>query len=143
MFECYISHRRSVVVLYMLYTIRCNPVHPLNGSLPVPYVPVRVTSGASVAHRYTYAPPRCRTSLYLSTAAIPQYSPLSVSVERFCLPWIGWYGADGFQEKGQCFYIGLRCSHPFSLLLFSLSIDQYCGAGVFGMIGCKNIRNKV
>ena len=45
----------------MLYKIRCNPVHPLNVALPGPYVPVRVTCGALVAHRYTYAPPRCRT----------------------------------------------------------------------------------
>ena len=42
----------------MLYKIRYNPVHPLNGALPGPYVPVRVTRGALVAHRYTYAPPR-------------------------------------------------------------------------------------
>ena len=33
-FECDISHRRSVAVLYILYKIRCNPVHPLNGALP-------------------------------------------------------------------------------------------------------------
>ena len=39
-FECDISHRRSVAVLCMLYNIRCNPVHNLNGALPRPYVPV-------------------------------------------------------------------------------------------------------
>ena len=33
-FECDIAHRRSVAVLCMLYKIRCNPVHPLNGALP-------------------------------------------------------------------------------------------------------------
>ena len=33
-FDCEISHRRSVAVLCMLYKIRCNPVHPLNGALP-------------------------------------------------------------------------------------------------------------
>ena len=60
-FECDISHRRSVAVLCMLYEIKCNPVHPLNGALPGPYVPAQVTRGALVAHRYTYAPPRCRT----------------------------------------------------------------------------------
>ena len=38
-FECDISHRRSVAVLCILYKIRCNPVHPLNGALPGPYVP--------------------------------------------------------------------------------------------------------
>ena len=74
-FECVISHRRSVAVLCMLYNIRCNPVHPLNGALPGPYVPVRVTRGALVAHRYTYAPPRCRTLQYSRT-----FIPFSVSL---------------------------------------------------------------
>ena len=49
-FECDIAHRRSVAVLCMLHKIRCNPVHPLNGALPGPYVPVRVTRSALVAH---------------------------------------------------------------------------------------------
>ena len=61
-FECDISHRRSVAVLCMLYKIRCNPMHPLNDPLPETYVPVRVTRGALVAHRYSYVPPRCSTS---------------------------------------------------------------------------------
>ena len=42
-------------------------MHPLNGALPGPYVPVRVTRGALVGHRYTYALPRCRTLQYSST----------------------------------------------------------------------------
>ena len=66
-FECDISHRRSVAALCMLYKIRCNPVHPLNGALPIPYVTVRVTCGALVSHRYTYALPRCRTLQYSRT----------------------------------------------------------------------------
>ena len=66
-FECDISYRRSVAVLCMLYKIRCNPVHPLNAALPGPYAPARVTRGALVAHRYTYAPPRCRTLHYSRT----------------------------------------------------------------------------
>ena len=41
--ECDIAHRRCMAVLFMLYKIRCNPMHPLYGALPVPYVPVRVT----------------------------------------------------------------------------------------------------
>ena len=36
--------------------------------LPVPYVPGRVTRSALVAHRYNYAPPRCRTSQYRRTS---------------------------------------------------------------------------
>ena len=74
-FECDIAHRRSVPVLCMLYTIRCKAIHPLNGALPGLYVPVRVTRGALVTHRYTYAPPRCRTSQYNRT-----FIPLSVSL---------------------------------------------------------------
>ena len=74
-FECDIAHRRSVPILCMLYKIGCNPVHPLNGALPGPYVPVRVTRGALVAHRYTYPPPRCRTSQYRRT-----FISLSVSL---------------------------------------------------------------
>ena len=46
---------------------RCNQVHHLNGALPGTYVPTRVTRGALVAHRYTYAPPRCRTFQYSRT----------------------------------------------------------------------------
>ena len=41
-FESDIAHRRSVAVLCMLYKIRCTAMHPLNGALPGPYVPVRV-----------------------------------------------------------------------------------------------------
>ena len=50
-------------------------VHPLNGALPGPYVPVGVTRGALVAHRYTFAPRRCRTSQYSRT-----FIPFSVSL---------------------------------------------------------------
>ena len=61
-FECDPAHRRSLAVLCMLYKIRYNPIHSLlYGALPVLYVPVRVTSGVVIAHRHTYAPPRCRT----------------------------------------------------------------------------------
>ena len=74
-FECDIAHRRSVAVLCMFYKIRCKAMHHLNGALPGPYVPVRGTFEALVAHRYTYAPPRCRTSQYSRT-----FIPLSVSL---------------------------------------------------------------
>ena len=59
--DCDLAHRRSVAVLCMLYKTRCYPMHSLCDALLVPYVPVLVTRGALVAHRYTYAPPRCRT----------------------------------------------------------------------------------
>ena len=50
-------------------------MHPLYVALPVPYVLVRVTRGGVIAHRYTYAPPRCRTSQYRRT-----FVPYSVSL---------------------------------------------------------------
>ena len=59
----------------MLYKIKCNPVPPLNGALPGPYVLVRVIGGALVANRYTYAPHRCRTLQYSRT-----FIPFSVSL---------------------------------------------------------------
>ena len=74
-FGCDLAHRRSVVTLCMLYKNMCNPMHPLNGALPGPYVPVLVTLGAQVAHLYTCAPPRCRTSQYRM-----RFVPLSVSL---------------------------------------------------------------
>ena len=43
--ECDLAHRRSVVVLYMLYKISCYPLHPFYGALPVP---VRITRGAVI-----------------------------------------------------------------------------------------------
>ena len=77
MLDCDLAHRRSVAVLCMLYKIRCNQVHPLCGTLPVPYVPVRITRGALVAHWYTYSPPRCRT---LQTVLQDFCIPLAVSL---------------------------------------------------------------
>ena len=74
-FECDFVHRRSVAVLCMLYKIRCDLMHPLYGSLPDSYVPVRGTPCAVTAHRYNYAPPRCRTSQYRRT-----FNRLSVSL---------------------------------------------------------------
>ena len=62
-----IAHRRSVAVLCILYKIRCNPMHPLYGALPEPYMPLRVARGAVIAHCYSYAPPSCRTSQDRST----------------------------------------------------------------------------
>ena len=63
--ECNLAHRRSVAELCMLFKIRSNPMHPLSGALPLTYVPARVTRCALVAHRHSFARPRCRTSQYL------------------------------------------------------------------------------
>ena len=100
-FECDIAHCRSVADLCMLYKIRCNPMHPLNDALPGPYVPVRVTRGAFVAHRYAYAPPRCRTSLYRRT-----YIPLSVSLwNDLADPLFDGVGLVGFKSRASAFLL--------------------------------------
>ena len=44
-FGCNIAHRQSVAVLCILFKIRCNPMHLLNGALPEPYVSVIVSAG--------------------------------------------------------------------------------------------------
>ena len=74
-FECDLAHSWSVAVLCMLYKIRCDPLHPLYDALPVPYVPLWVTRGTVIAHRYTYPPPRSQTWQYSRT-----FIPLSVSL---------------------------------------------------------------
>ena len=93
-FECDIPHRRSVAVLCMLYKIRCDPMHPLNGALPEPYVPALVTCGSLAAHRYTYAPLRCRTLQYSRT-----FIPFSVSLwNDLANPVLDGVGLAGFKS---------------------------------------------
>ena len=99
--NCNLSHRRSVEVLCMLYKIRCNPMHPLCGALPVPYVPVRVTSGALIAHRHTYAPPSCRTSQHRRT-----FTSLSVSLWNDLVdPVFDGVGSAGFKSRSNAFLL--------------------------------------
>ena len=85
--NCYLSHRRSITVLCMLYKIRCNKMHPLCSALPVPYVPVRVTRCVLIAHRYTYAPPRCRTSRYRRTFFRSQYLSGTIWLTPYSMVW--------------------------------------------------------
>ena len=107
--ECNISHRRSVAVFWMLYKIRCNPVHLLNGTLPGPYVPVRVTRGALVSHRYTMhrlAAEPCSTAGLLFPSRCPSGT---IMLTPYTMVWCG---TGGFQEQGQFFFIGLSFSIP-------------------------------
>ena len=100
-FECDIAHCRSMAVICLLYKIRCKAMHPLNGALSGPYVPVRVARGALVTHRYTYAPPRCRTSQYSRT-----FIPLSVSLwnDLANLVFDG-VGLAGFKSRANAFLL--------------------------------------
>ena len=91
--KCNLSHRRPVEVFCMLYKIRCNPMHPLCGALPVPYVPVRVTRGTFI--------PRCRTSQYHRT-----FIPLSVSLWNDLVePVFDGVGLAGFKSRSNAFLL--------------------------------------
>ena len=123
----------------MLHKIRCkscNQIHPLYGALPVPYVPVRITRRAVIAHRQTYAPPRCRTSQCYRT-----FISLSVSLwNDLGDPVFDGVGLAGFKSRANAFLLVLLLAPLFSPTvlpaLFFHSFGWYCGAGVFGQIGC-------
>ena len=88
-----------------------NPLHPLYGAHHAPYLPVRVTHGGLIAHRYTYlcASYSCRTSHYRRT-----FIPLSVSLwNDLNDSLIRWCGTGRFQEQGQCLFIGLAARSLF------------------------------
>ena len=122
-FECdivahivWVWHHPSVAVLCMLYKTRCNPMHPVNDALPGPYVPVRVTCGVLVTHRYTYGPPRCRTSEYRRT-----FVPLSVSLRNDLADTIfDGVGLAGFKNRAMLYYWPKLLFYYFYLSLLSV-----------------------
>ena len=73
-------------------------MHPLYGALPVP---VRVTRGPVIAHRYTYAPQRCRTSQCRWT-----FVPFSVSLwNDLSDPVFDGVGLAGFKSRANAFLL--------------------------------------
>ena len=99
--ECNLAHRRSVAELCMLFKIQSNPMHPLSGALLLPYVPACVTRGALVAHRHSFAPPRCRTSQYCRS-----FMPLSVSLwNDLSDPVFDGLGLAGFKSTANAFLL--------------------------------------
>ena len=98
-------------------------MQPLYGAQPVPNVPVLVACGALAAYRYTYAPPRrrssqCRrSSQYRST-----FIPLSVSLLTERTDHLfDRVGLASFKSKANAFSLAHdACSH-FSSTVFRLS----------------------
>ena len=109
-FEYDIAHRRAVAVLCMLYNIRCNPLHPLYGALPVLYVPVRVTFSALVAHQYAYAPPCCKTSQYHRNFSLLSVSPWNDLAD----PVFDVVGLAGFKSRASVIFYRPKMLAPFS-----------------------------
>ena len=118
-FECENAHRRSVAILCMLYKSRCNPMHPLNGALPGSYVPVRVTRGALVAHRYT---------IMSHLAAEPRmtFVPLSVSLRNdLADPVFDGVGLSGFKSRANVFFWP-KLLYPYYSLLLLFPFSSSC-----------------
>ena len=119
--------------------IRCNPMHPLNDVLPGQYVPVRVTRGVLVAHRFSSA-----SSLRNLAVREDFCSPLSVPQEWSCWPRVRWCVTGEFLEQGQWFFISQSCSiHTILSHYFSISLlpvyRLVLWAGVIGQIGCISL----
>ena len=97
-------------------------MQPLNDALPGPYMPVRVTRGALVVHRYTYARlARCTTSQYRMT-----FVDLSVSL------WNGLadavfdgVGLAGFKSRADAFYLP-KLLYPYCSLLLIFHFYSLC-----------------
>ena len=72
---------------------------------------------------------------YSQNLAVPQdfYCHPIISVEPFFRHCIQWCGTRGFEEQGQCLFIGLATHSPFLFYFFSflfyLSFGWYCGTG--------------
>ena len=129
MLECDIAYHRYVAVLYLMYEIWCNQMHPVCGALPRPYVPQRVTRRALVVHRNTYAPLRCRTSQYRMT-----FISLSVSLwNDLADPVSDGVGLAGFKRRANTFLLASAARSPFVfycvLFRFFLFIGWYSWAG--------------
>ena len=121
MFECDISHRRSVAVLCILYKIRCNPVHPLNGALPGPYVPARVTRGArglhgTLMHRLSAEP--CSTAGLLFSSRCPSGTIL---LTPYSMVW-DWR----VSKAGPMLLYWPKLLYPYYSLLLYFPFSSFC-----------------
>ena len=111
----------------MLFKTKSNPIHPLNGALRLPYVPVHVTRSALVAHRHSFALPRCiRTSQYRRT-----FAPLSTSLWNDLSDTVfDGVGLAGFKSRANPFLLVLSALSFLSLAI--LSFSSFHGLVVWG-----------
>ena len=119
-FECDLAHRRSVAVLFMLYKIWCNPMHPLYGALPVPYVRVRATRYAVIAALW-------RSQLGDSLASIADKLWNDLSDPAFDA-----VGLAGFKSRENAFSLAWLLAHFLSPAVFPFS-SVILWVGVVGL----------
>ena len=92
-------------------------MQPLYGAQPVPHVTVLVAYGALAEYRYTYAPPRCRSSQYRST-----FINLSVSLlTDLTDPVFDRVGLASFESKANAFSLAHDAWSHCSSAVFRLS----------------------
>ena len=129
--QCNLANRRSIAVLCMLSKMNHNPMHPVSGALPLPYVPVRVTRGTGCSLAFVL-PPRYRASQYRIT-----FVPVSVSLwNDFNDPVFDGVRLAGFKSRAYEFLLDLFAL-SFCLLLFFIFVTYagwFCWVGVFGLI---------
>ena len=82
--DCNLAHHQSVTELCMLFKIKSNPMHPLSGALPLPYVPASVARGAFVAHRHLFSPPSCEL-LSIPELLCPSWCLFGMILVTLCL----------------------------------------------------------
>ena len=140
-FDYDIAHRRSVAILCMPYKIRtvvtrctlfvvlylcCLCQCELHAVLNL------------VERRYTYEPPRCRTSQYCRLWLPCQSLGGTICLTPYSMVW-----DCRVSRAWPMFFIGWNWSFNIVFYCFPcfsfLSIGWYCGAVVFGLIGCKSL----
>ena len=138
--ECGSAHRRSVAVLCMLYTIRCNPVHPLNGALPDRMCQCRLHA-VLWSHIGTLMFFLAEDPHSIAGLVFPSQCPSgTILLIPYSMVW-DWRAS----RAGSMLFIGLSCSIPTIVFYyFSLSLLSVYGlvlllAGVFGLIECLSL----
>ena len=119
----------------MIFKIKSNPMHPLSGALPLPYVPACVTHGALVAHRHSFAPPRCRSIAEPLCSSRCLFGTILVTMFYMVRDWL----VSRAEPMLSCWHdlLFLRCLLLFYLLRLP-SMGWLCGVGVFELIECSH-----
>ena len=134
--ECNLSHRRSVAELCMLFKIKSNPMHPLSGALPLPYVPARITVVLWLLI--------CTRSRLLVVGLLSIAEALRSSLCLFgtilvtlCLMVWDWRVSRA-EPMLSCWHDLLFLCCPLLFYLFLPSMGWLYGVGVFELIECPH-----
>ena len=118
---CDIVHRGSVAVLFMLYKIRCKPMRALYGTVPGPYVPVRLHEvlwyHIGILIRLLAEEPGSTTGpLFLS-----QCPRGTILLTLYSMVW-NWR----VSRTGPMFFCWLKLLYPYFSLLICFPFSSFC-----------------